>query len=115
MARRHGTTMNSRSHDAKAHRRRLVGLSASAGAFLAFGLGPLASAPPVHADVLDVIVDPIAQPLQQALAGVTDAVSAIDPTTGLDALAGVDPAAVLAGVDLGGVGDTSAMGVGVPS
>ncbi len=78
-------------------------------------MGPLGSAPPAHADVLDVVVDPITQPLQQALAGVTDAVSAIDPTTGLDALAGLDPAAVLAGVDLGGVVDAGSVGVGASS
>ena len=71
-----------------------------------------------------MIVDPITQPLQQAVAGVADAVSAIDPTTGLDgltvldglpgmeALAGVDPSTVLAGLDLGGVVDTSAVGAG---
>src|ERR1700733_1677818 len=78
MARRRASK-RSRGSPQASRRARGVGLVASAGAFFAFGLGPLASAPPVHADVLDVIVDPITQPLQQALAGVTDAVSAIDP------------------------------------
>src|SRR6202042_267971 len=90
-------------------RRRGVGLGAGAGAFLAFGMGPLASAPPAHADVLDVIVDPIVNPLQQAMAGVGDAVLALDPTAGLDAVAGLDPAAVVSGVDLGAVVDPSAV------
>jgi len=37
----------------------VVGLGSSAGAVLAFGLGPLAAAPPAHADEFDVIIDPI--------------------------------------------------------
>ncbi len=75
-------------------------------------MGPLGSAPSAGADILDVVVDPITQPLQQAVAGVADAVSVIDPTAGLDAVAGVDPAAVLAGLDLGGLVDPGAVGVG---
>ena len=75
-------------------------------------MGPLGSAPSAGADILDVVVDPITQPLQQAVAGVADAVLVIDPTAGLDAVAGVDPAAVLAGLDLGGLVDPGAVGVG---
>ncbi|MFZ1162394.1 MAG: hypothetical protein WAO18_09080, partial [Mycobacterium sp.] len=86
---------------------------ATAGAALGFGLGPLAGAPSAHADILDVVVDPITQPLQQALAGVGDVVSAIDPSTGLDALAGLDPAAVLSSVDLSGVVDPASVLAGV--
>lgn len=37
----------------------MVGLGSGAGAVLAFGLGPLAAAPPAHADEFDVIIDPI--------------------------------------------------------
>ena len=77
-------------------RRRGAGLVASASAFLAFGMGPLAGAPHADADILDVVVDPVLQPLQQALTGVTDVVSAFDPSTGMDALAGLDLSAVLA-------------------
>ncbi|MGB7870384.1 MAG: hypothetical protein WBM01_19275, partial [Mycobacterium sp.] len=54
-------------------RRRAIGLGSGAGAFLAFGLSPLAAAPPARADVLDTILDPIIN----SLAGV-------DPTLGAD-------------------------------
>ncbi len=83
MADRH-TKPNRLSPSAKPRRRRVLGLSASAAAFLAFGLSPLATAPPAKADVFDVILDPIIQPLQQALTGVSDALSGIDPTAALD-------------------------------
>src|SRR5260370_39857202 len=74
---------NRRSGKAKA-RRRTIGLGGSAGAFLAFGLSPLASAPPAHADVLDSILDPIINSL-----------ASIDPTLAVDAtgwLASLDSA-----------------------
>src|ERR1700735_4577396 len=58
----------------KARRRRAVGLSSTAGAALAFGLTPWATAPPAHADELDAILDPIINSL-----------SAIDPTLAVDA------------------------------
>ena len=74
---------NRRSRRNKA-RLRAIGLSSTLGAFLAAGMTPLAAAPPAHADVLDTIIDPI---LQQALTGVTDALSGIDPALGLDHLA----------------------------
>ncbi|HME16650.1 MAG TPA: hypothetical protein VKG83_14615, partial [Mycobacterium sp.] len=50
---------NRRSRNAKALRRAVVGLIASAGAFLAFGMTPLAMTPSAHADEFDVIIDPI--------------------------------------------------------
>src|SRR5277367_1257793 len=70
-------------------RGRALGLGGSAGAFLAFGLSPLASlasAPPAHADGLDAIIDPI---LNSILSSVTsfDALLGIDPTAGLDVAA----------------------------
>ena len=37
----------------------MVGLSTSAGAFLAFGITPLAAAPSANADEFDVAVEPI--------------------------------------------------------
>ena len=83
MAGRH-TKTNRLSPSAKARRRRVLGLSASAAAFLAFGLSPLATAAPAKADVFDVILDPIIQPLQQALSGMSDALSGIDPAVALD-------------------------------
>jgi hypothetical protein len=78
------TKPNRLSPSAKARRRQMLGLSASAAAFLAFGLSPLATAPPAKADVFDAILDPIILPLQQALTGVSDALSGIDPTAALD-------------------------------
>lgn len=83
MAARHSKP-NRLSRSGKALRRRVLGLSASAAAFLAFGLSPLATAPLATADVLDLILDPIIQPLQQALTGVSEALSGIGPTAALD-------------------------------
>jgi hypothetical protein len=56
MARQRSTKRNQRSSKAKARRRRTIGLGGGAGAFLAFGVSPLAAAPPAHADVLDTIL-----------------------------------------------------------
>ena len=69
-------------------------------------MNPLAAAPPVHADVLDLVIDPMLQPLQQALAGITDALGAIDPGAGLDAFTGLDPLAGIGSVSL----ETGALG-----
>ena len=69
--------------EAKA-RRRALGLGGSAGAFLAFGLTPLAglaSAPPARADGLDAIIDPILN-------------SILSSVTSFDALLGIDPSAL---------------------
>jgi endoglycosylceramidase len=54
-------------------RRRALGLGVTAGAFFAFGLSPLVTAPAASADEFDVIVDPI-----------ISALSGIDPTLGAD-------------------------------
>ena len=78
---------NRRSRNAKARRRGVVGLGTGAGAILAFGMGPLAAAPPANADdfgILDSILDPIINSL-----------SAADPALAVDAtgwLAGLDSA-----------------------
>src|SRR5271155_2918724 len=64
---------NRRSRNAKALRRAVVGLIASAGAFLAFGMTPLAMTPSAHADEFDVIIDPIINSL-----------SSVDPTLAVD-------------------------------
>src|ERR1700733_14907700 len=98
MAGRH----SNKSRRAKARRRRgAVGLGTTAGAFGACAMSPLAAAPSARADILDVIVDPIINPVQQAVSGVTDVVSAIDPSVGVDALAGLDPSVAVAGLDIG--------------
>src|SRR5580693_6727292 len=65
-------------------RRRALGLGGSAGAFLAFGLSPLASlasAPQAHADGLDAIIDPILN-------------SILSSVTSFDALLGIDPSSL---------------------
>src|SRR5271166_1275050 len=67
------TKHNRRSRNAKALRRAVVGLIASAGAFLAFGMTPLAMTPSAHADEFDVIVDPI-----------INSISSVDPTLAVD-------------------------------
>ncbi|MGB6209707.1 MAG: hypothetical protein WBF82_22455, partial [Mycobacterium sp.] len=72
MARQRSTKRNHRSRNAKA-RRRAVGLSTSAGAFLAFGLGPLATAPAAHADGFELIIEPIINSL-----------ASVGPTLGAD-------------------------------
>ena len=85
MAGGHNNKRNKRSRNAKARRRRVLGAGTTAGAFFAFGMTPLASAPAAQADVLDVIIDPIIN-------------SVLGSITSLDALAGIDPSSAL---DLG--------------
>ena len=92
MASRNSSKRNQRSSKAKARRRRrAVGLGGSAGAFLALGLGPLATAPAAHADPFDVILDPIINSITSALP------SALDPLAGLDLASLTLPATDLAG------------------
>src|SRR5277367_5867062 len=70
---------NRRSLKAKASRgARVAGLGAGAGAFLAFGLYPLAGAPTAKADVFDDILD------MAVGSAVSSAVTAINPTDFLD-------------------------------
>src|SRR5271156_2608261 len=64
---------NRKACNAEALRRAVVGLIASAGAFLAFGMTPLAMTPSAHADEFDVIIDPI-----------INSISSIDPTLAVD-------------------------------
>ena len=54
-------------------RRAVVGLIASFGAFLAFGMTPSATTPSAHADEFDVIIDPIINSL-----------SSVDPTLAVE-------------------------------
>src|ERR1700722_5259880 len=79
MAGKHSGKKNRQTGKGKA-RRRALGLGGSAGAFLAFGLTPLAglaSAPQAHADGLDGIIDPI-----------------LTSMTSFDALLGIDPSSL---------------------
>src|ERR1700761_4312793 len=100
MASRHGKR-NGRSKRGRVTRRGAAGLSASAGAFLAFGMGPLANAPAAHADdfgVLDAIVNSLSAADPGLHAGLDGwltgleaslgAASSLDPSSGLDAAVG---------------------------
>ena len=78
MARHRGTKRNQRSRKAKARRRGVVGLSTSAGAFLAFGLGPLAGTPSAKADVFDDILDLVVG------SAASSALTAVNPTDFVD-------------------------------
>jgi hypothetical protein len=83
MAGRDSTKGNKRSRNAKARRRRVVGLGGAAGAFLAattMTAGPLVTAPPANADI-DDLLDPIIQPIITAL---TDSIAGVDPAAATD-------------------------------
>ena len=90
------------SRNVQARRRRVVGLGAAVGGFLAAAAMATGSAPSAQADILDSILDPILQPLVTSL---TDAVGAIDPAAAADltnlfdlsglSLSSVDPAAAV--------------------
>src|SRR6202035_5331139 len=71
------------SKDKARRRRRSIGLGGGAGAFLAFGVSPLASVPPAHADGLDVVIDPIINSILGSVAGL-DALAGVDPPAGVD-------------------------------
>jgi endoglycosylceramidase len=77
---------------------RVVAVATAAGAFVSFGLMPLALTAAAKADIEDVVTDPIINSITAALTNLTDA------------FAGLDPAAGLAPLDLGSVGaDTGAV------
>src|ERR1700761_6063485 len=78
MARHRGSKRNRQARNAGARRSRAVGLGSSAGAFLAFGLSPLANTPMANADGLDVIIDPIINSISSSLGGVADPLAALD-------------------------------------
>src|SRR5437588_10229071 len=85
MAGHRGCKRSRRSQNPKAHRRRAVGLGGGVGAFLAFGIGPLAGAPPARADIEDLVIEPL--------------INFLGPLAGL-----VEPAA---GLDLSGLGSVA--------
>src|SRR5271163_282879 len=99
---------NRRPRNAKALRRAVVGLIASAGAFLAFGMTPSAMTPSAHADEFELIIDPI-----------INSISSIDPTLGTDLTAALGDFTTSSGWDsvpngggAGGAGGFSSMGTG---
>ncbi len=101
MAHQHGNKRSRRSRAAAVRRRRLLGAGTTAGAFVAFGLSPLAHAPTARADELDVIIEPIVNAIAGSVSNV------VDPLAGLESLAGADP---LAGLDVGSLSLPAAEG-----
>src|ERR1700761_8534258 len=99
---------NRRSRSTSRGRRRVVGLGASAAAFLAFGLTPLTTAPTANADEFDAILDPI---LTALISSVDHSFAALDPSwAALDpSAAGLDP---WAGLEVGGVAHPVSAAVG---
>jgi hypothetical protein len=72
---------NRRSRTDKARRRRrVVGLGAAVGAFLAAATTPLANEPAAHADGFDLILEPIINSIAGSLTGL------VGPLTSLDAV-----------------------------
>jgi hypothetical protein len=101
---------NRRSCNGKAHRRRVIGPVAAAGAFLATAMPPLATAPAAHADGFDSIIDPIINSIASSLSGL------IDPLAGFGAVPGVDPADLAASGNLGvGAADSALVAASDPS
>ncbi|MFZ0907073.1 MAG: PGRS repeat-containing protein, partial [Mycobacterium sp.] len=93
---------NRGSRNGKARRQRVIGPVAAAGAFLATAMTPLATAPAVHADGFDSIIDPIINSIAGSLSGLA----------GLGAVPGVDPLADL-GLPTADLAASSNLGVGV--
>lgn len=56
-------------------RKRIAGAGSAVGAFLAFGMSPLAAAPPAHADELDWVSDLLGQNLTDAFTTLGDTAS----------------------------------------
>lgn len=68
---------------------RAVGMGVAAGAFLAFALTPLATAPSAHADIEDLIFQPVLDAMAQA-------VSSVDPSLALSLDPGLDASSLVA-------------------
>ncbi|HYB35780.1 MAG TPA: hypothetical protein VEF72_08395 [Mycobacterium sp.] len=97
----HSSKRNRKPRNAKTRRRRRVfGLGTTAGAVLAAAMTPLATAPTApkaNADIIDLIIDPIIQPLMSLIDPVVAGLaSSADPALGTLGL----PSDPLAGVTL---------------
>jgi endoglycosylceramidase len=86
-----GAPMNGRRQMRARRRSRAMGAGAAAGAFLAFGMTPLAPTPVANADGLDVILDPILNSLSSIAPALTtdltSMVASIDPSFAADGAA----------------------------
>ncbi|MGH3560530.1 MAG: hypothetical protein ACRDTN_01655, partial [Mycobacterium sp.] len=108
MTHQSGIKNSRQSGRAKAHRhsRGVLGAGAAAGAFLAFGMTPLATAPQAQADELDWITD-LFDPSSWFGAG------SVDPSAGVDLGNWFDPSA--AGSDLSAGADPGSLAAVDPS
>ena len=119
MAGRHGSKRNQRSSRAKTRRRQIAGWGTGAGAVLAFGMGPLASAPPAQADVFDVIIDPLINAIGGSMGSVMDPLASLGAIGGLDPFSSLDlsslssalPALEIPGLDAAGTGASAASSI----
>src|SRR5690349_11974225 len=86
-----GAPMKDRRQARTLRRGRAIGAGTAAGAFLAFGLTPLAPAPVANADGLDVVLDPILNSLASIAPALTTdltlMVAGIDPSFAADGAA----------------------------
>ncbi|MCV7052451.1 hypothetical protein H7H82_17940, partial [Mycobacterium heidelbergense] len=87
-------SMRRNRRNAKASRGRVVGLSTAAGAFLTATMAPMAAAPPAQAGVLDMIINPIIQPVMGAVGTAAAAGTTAINGIGAGALAGLHTAAL---------------------
>src|SRR5581483_3233612 len=119
MAGRHTSRRNQRSSTAKTRRRQIAGWGTGAGAVLAFGLGPLASAPPAQADVFDVIIDPLINAIGGSMGSLVDPLASLGAIGGLDPFSTLDmsgitsalPALEIPGLDAAGTGASAASSI----
>ena len=100
MAHRDAGKRNPTSRKAMARRRqRAARLTTAFGAFLTFGLGPLANVPQAKADEFDVIIDQILNAISGSL---DNAIAAFDPSLAADLGAlGLGATDATGGVDFG--------------
>ncbi|QZA18245.1 hypothetical protein K3U93_03260 [Mycobacterium malmoense] len=95
----HRMRRNRRSHHAQTrYRRRVIGVGTTASAFLTAAITPLAPAPVARAGVLDMIIDPLLQPVITAAStaaqqGINAGTAALDGLSA-DALAGLQAGAL---------------------
>ncbi|MCV7050796.1 hypothetical protein H7H82_09340 [Mycobacterium heidelbergense] len=91
----HSMRRDRRSRNAKAARRgRVIGLGSAAGAFLTATITPMAAAPAAQAGVLDMIINPIIQPVMGAVGTAANAGTTAMNGIGAGALAGLQAGAL---------------------
>ncbi|MGH3562721.1 MAG: PGRS repeat-containing protein, partial [Mycobacterium sp.] len=105
MVRRRNVKVNRRAGEVRALKRgRGVGLGAAVGAFLAFGMTPLAIPPSARADVVDDVIDQVLAPFMDAATNTVDWDALLTPTAWDAFLAPVHWDAVFADLSAQGAG-----------